>query len=99
MWIELLQNNCISWCLYYEITKRGNDIKNYFFRRHDLCKIYNSYTCGCKLNIPKDEQIQQIQQSIDIYKACSALYIISYKKLRRFGTLSKLECRMEKLKP
>jgi len=74
---------CFSWDkIYYVITKRGNDVKNYFlFRRHDLCKIHNSYTCGCKLNIPKDEQIQQIRKSIDIYKACSTLYIISHKKL------------------
>jgi len=90
---------CFSWDkIYYVIRKKGNDVKNYFlFKKHDLCNIHNSYTCGCKLNIPKEEQIQQIQQSIDIYKACSTLYIISHKKFRRFGTLSKLDCRMEKI--
>jgi len=77
--------------------KKGNDVKNYFIlKRHDLCSIHNSNTCGCKLDIPKDEQIEKIQQSIDIYKACSTLYIISQKKLQRFGSLSKLDCRIKK---
>jgi len=85
---------CFSWDkIYYVITKRGNDVKKYYlFRRHDLCNIHNSNSCGCKLDISMDEQIEKIQQSIDIYKACSTLYILSHKKLHKlFGTLSKLD--------
>jgi len=89
---------CFSWDkIYYVITKKGNDVKNYFIlKRHELCGIHNSNICGCKLDMPMDEQIQKIQQSIDIYKTCSTLYIISRKKLQRFGSLSKLDCRIEK---
>jgi len=65
-------------------------------KRQDIYKIHNSNNCGCKSNTSQSEQIQQIQKSIDIYKACSKLYIISHKKLQHFGSLSKLDCRMEK---
>jgi len=84
---------CFSWDkIFYVITKRGNDVKKYFlFKRHDLCNIHNSYTCGCKLDIPMDEQIHIIRQSIDIYKVCSTLYMISRKNIQSYETLSKLD--------
>jgi len=82
-----------SWdIVYYIITKRGDHKNEYFiYQQHDLCNLHNSHSCGCKLDISREELINNIEQSIELYKLCSTLYIISNNRIQRFGTNAKIK--------
>jgi len=62
--------------IYYVLIKKdGSNPINYFiYRKHEHCKVHNSTSCGCKLNMSKEVYISYIKKTIDLYIICSTFF-------------------------
>jgi len=78
--------------LYYIIKKEGDNSFNYFLLyHHDYCPTHASTTCGCKMNMSKDDLLFNIQSSTYFYKVCSSFFTIIGGRLKFLQSKSKLD--------
>jgi len=75
------------------LKKYDNNIdKNYFiYKRHIKCKIHNSDTCECTLNVTKEELKRNIRNSLDFYKICTSFFMVDNKKLYYINIKNKVD--------
>jgi len=63
--------------IYYIIKGEGDDAISYFiYIKHDVCEKHNSRSCGCKLNISKNEYNLYSQKYLDFYRLSCAIITI-----------------------
>jgi len=49
-------------------------MKYFICFRHEKCQLHNSSTCGCKINLTKENIEQQSKRYIALYKTCSSTF-------------------------